>query len=277
MRMLLVLGLSVLLLSSAYGVKVNKQAGATPALPIGDLDSDITLTTLSITGGAGSDSVLTFNNGASSDFELVLDGNSGGFTAKNGEYSILVTDNDDSTLTLSSSTLTVQSINFNNTFSYQGTPQWKLAIQENFWNPTSGWSINTTTTCGGVTMLGGYGMLSTGNVTKAISGLPTHTVVRLVVSIHFIDAWEGEMAYLFADNGTGGDDEYLWTLWNDSSDAENDLSICGGSFGEAQFNNLIDVTFAHTDPTLNLIFGTTATDDPDVLSWGISSFEVYVL
>lgn len=276
MRSVLFLLLSALLVHSITGVQVRQTATDTTTTTASDLATDLALTTLSITADTGSDSVLTFDNGDSSSFVLALL-SGGSFVAKNQDYTILEASDTDKTLTVSSGTLTTEDINITGDLYYQSTQQWKLIIQENFWETPTGWSITGTSTCAGITMLGGYDVLSAGNVTKAITGLPTHTVVRLIANFHFIDAWEGEMAYLFADLGTSNAYTLLWTEWNDSTDAEEDLSICGGTFGEAKFTNLIDVTFAHTADTLNLIFGTTATDDPDVLSWGISSFEIYVL
>lgn len=279
MRIVIPLFLIILSVQSISAIKSKKSSKDDSNSKVAsDLETDLSLTTLSIAAKPDSDAVLSFHNGGSSDFILALERASGSFIAKNEKHTILEARDSDKTLTFSSTLVKVENVNFANNFQYQGTRQWKLAIQENFWEAPSGWSIEKTSTCAGVTMLGGYKILSIGNLTKTLPGLPTHSVIRLVANVHFIDAWDGQMAYLFADIGTQNKYEYLWTQWIDASDAKESLSVCGSEFGEAKFTNLIDVTFAHTGEALNLIFGTTADEeDSTVLSWGISSFEIYIL
>ena len=275
---LLILLLITLLSYSVFTIKHTKINSQARESSCESKEEDISLTSLIINSIPQEDAVLTFNNGGSNSFIFALEGEGGAFVAKNENYKILDVTDADKTLTFNSNTFTARNISYVNNLYYQGVQQWKLAIQENFWDAVSGWSINKTSICGGVTMLGGYKILATGNLTKAITELPTHTVVRIRANIHFIDAWEGQMAYLFADVGTDHAYKYLWTQWNDFSDAENDLSICGSEFGEAKFTTMIDVTIPHSEDNLNLIFGTTAIEvEPDYLSWGISSFEIYLL
>lgn len=50
-------------------------------------------------------------------------------------------------------------------------------------------------------MLGGYGVLSNGEIQKVFSGIPVHKQIRITANYHFIDAWSGETGFMRLNNG----------------------------------------------------------------------------
>ncbi len=131
-----------------------------------------------------------------------------------------------------------------------------------------GWTYGEVTRCGGVSMLGGYCKLST-NVSKEFTAIPSHSFIRVEASLHYIDQWQGEAAFLKIGNSPRNL-EYVFTDFYDGSKAQNGLNICGTPFPESRFQTLVDIMVPHSESSVILFFGTNLEKEPCTASFGIS-------
>lgn len=235
----------------------------------------LTSSTIDIVATAGNQATLNFGSGDNA-ISLALDAQ-GDFHIATGSGSDIVTIDSDTGVSISATTLTTQSLSYTGSLTFGGITQWKLVVNENFWSPPTGWTNNEITVCGGAYLLGGYCVLSRGEEAKIFSGLPTHTTVRVMATFHYIDAWNGETAFLQLNSGANGANEYVWTDRYDSTMAVNSINICGATYGEGRFAVPIDVYIPHTADSIKVTFGTTVDQDPCDQSWGISNLQVYVM
>jgi hypothetical protein len=159
-----------------------------------------------------------------------------------------------------------------------GMPQWRLGGLEVFnssRSPSSdGWSIGTVLECPktGLTLLCNTGVNAPGTDAffKTYDSMPAHTSVRLSGTAHFIDDWQGEVAYLKAN------DVVVWTASHDQRNTVSQMDLCGSAgFSESRFSVPFDVTLAHTASTLKVAFGTTVVGNAAL--FGISALNVEFL
>ncbi|CAK88135.1 unnamed protein product (macronuclear) [Paramecium tetraurelia] len=169
------------------------------------------------------------------------------------------------------------SLRIQGNFYYKNQPQWMLWWQENYWQQPVDWSDNSISTCGGISMLGGYGKFAGGEVQKTFVELPQHSKVRIVANYHFIDGWGGETGFLRASIGRMDGMEYVWTEKYDYSKVKNGISVCGSRYPEGKLTSVIDVSFPHTKDTIKLGFGSTLDNDPLENSFGISNLQIYLI
>eukprot|EP00331_Platyophrya_macrostoma_P004245 CAMPEP_0176422996 /NCGR_PEP_ID=MMETSP0127-20121128/10038_1 /TAXON_ID=938130 /ORGANISM="Platyophrya macrostoma, Strain WH" /LENGTH=282 /DNA_ID=CAMNT_0017803897 /DNA_START=51 /DNA_END=899 /DNA_ORIENTATION=+ len=239
--------------------------------------SGLKLTSLSISADTDSNAIIKFVSSAGTSLMLALLADSGSFVIENSLVT-LVEVQESGPVIISASTLQVPNVNYYGNFSVGGVNQWKLFHRENFWNTPTGWTINNITTCGGLNLLGGYGILSQSAVlNKTFSDIPEHSSIRIISTFHYIDAWTGETAYLIANAGANGADAYLWVDSYDSTDAAKNVNVCGSSYGEGKFSTAIDLALPHTTDSITLSFGSTADQDPYSQSWGISALDLYII
>jgi len=100
--------------------------------------------------------------------------------------------------------------------------------------------------------------------------LPPHSQVRVTATVHFIDDWQGETAYLKLADG------YVWTESHDQRNAAGKYSVCGNAaYPESRFTVPIDVVLPHHSNSLKLYFGNNVEDGSEA-RLGISSVSVYV-
>lgn len=279
MRLQLLL-VSVLLLTSTYGkqavaVESSEIETASPSDST-DYMSGLRLTSLSISADTDSSAILQFTSGGAMSLLVALLAESGSFVIQNERITIMEA-KATGEIVIRADVLQAKDIKYYGDLYVQEVAQWKLVVHEGFWTEAKGWSMNQVTTCGGVNILGGYGVLSRGTLNKTFSDLPEHSKIRIVSTFHFIDAWTGETAYLTANFGKDHSYEYLWIDNYDSTDAEKQINICGSSYGEGKFASPIDVTFPHTDDTLTISFGSTVDQDALAESWGISALYIYII
>ncbi len=132
-----------------------------------------------------------------------------------------------------------------------GIPQWMMVHDEysdsfdlESWSlldaTASGCSVLMITTCGGTSLLGGYGILSTQILTTSISleGY-TYNHIKVEATFHFIDGWAGQIAYMQLPKSGA----YLWTDFFDFTQTKNSLNLCGSDIGEGKFTSNIQVVF----------------------------------
>jgi hypothetical protein len=88
----------------------------------------------------------------------------------------------DGTLNFNTASMSTGDLDVATSVTLSGTKQWKLVAQENFDKGALGWSNDTTTTCGGYALLGGFGQFAGGEVKKTFSNLTEHSQVRCLAA-----------------------------------------------------------------------------------------------
>ncbi len=152
---------------------------------------------------------------------------------------------------------------------------WTLIFEDDFEStPDPGWSMGTTSTCGGwSTILGGYGVMAGGEIDILIDiyGVP-HSEAWVELEYMAIDSWDGELAYVSADGTT------LFSQYqNNHSSAFSE--VCGwdrGYDGSYDSSWTIDDTLAHTADDLELIAGSYLDQGATDESFGIDDVVLWV-
>jgi len=165
--------------------------------------------------------------------------------------------------------LYVKNLNVNNDIVVGGISQWRLVRSDVFTDQTisTTWSYETYLQCPA------FSMISTTKktpITYTCLNLPAHTQVQLQATVHFVDDWQGETAYLKI-NG-----EYAWTKSHGQEIIGHTVNVCGSSqFGETSFTVPVDIAVWNKDNQLKVEFGTTL--DPSVTAYlGLSSINLYI-
>lgn len=221
------------------------------------------------------DSAISFLFDDSQKLLISLLAETGSFVIKNQRINIIEIDSKDN-LKINADNLKIQGVRYYGDFYIEKEKQWKLFIHENYWSEPYGWTNNSISTCGGINMLGGYGLLAGGENVKEFSDIPKHSYIRIVASYHFIDAWSGETGFMRVNIGKDGGMEYVWTERHDFSKGANVTSICGAKYPENKLTSTIDLTFPHQDKTLMIGFGSTLDQDPFENSFGVSNLQIYI-
>jgi len=160
-------------------------------------------------------------------------------------------------------------------------PQWRLVYIEDLTNGSIGWDnqrADLITDCpNGVRMLGGPdGHFSAGEIVKEFSALPSHERLKIKAIYHFIDDWSGEMGFVRANLGSDGEMVHIWSHAHTENSAGG-VSICGGLTPDSAFAVPVQISFPHIDSSIRIGIGSTIEDDlPELQSWGMSGFELYV-
>lgn len=167
-----------------------------------------------------------------------------------------------------------------------GVSQWRLSLLDTFEASASSeqgtyakgaphvsdaaasrdWNSNRLMSCGGVHIL--LPPADSQSLTKTVT-VPKNAQVRLEATVHYIDDWQGEVAYLKVDG------QYMWAEGHDQSSSLGKLSVCGSDrFPEGRFAAKVDVTFTNrAAESVVLEFGSNL-DDAGEAYFGISSFSV---
>jgi len=157
-------------------------------------------------------------------------------------------------------------------FLQQDVRQWALAYHDDFEQNTAGWSTNQTSSCDGVDHhLAGHCKEVDGEVKKTFDGLSEHKYIRIQARYHFLDSWEGEMAFAKID------DKMVWTDTNDVRGMHpNSINACGGDHPDLKLSVPIDVTIPHTGPSVTVSFGSYLDEHPCNESFGVDDVMVFV-
>jgi len=152
-----------------------------------------------------------------------------------------------------------------------GVPQWQL-VQDDAFSAVDlrGWA-----NAGALMQCGPLAVLTVPEggkieVRKTVAQLPAHTQVRVVATVHFVDDWQGETAYLKLG------DHYVWTDSHELRNSARALNVCGSEkFPETKFSAAIDVVLPATAAgKLDFAFGTTI-EAGSLARFGVSAFAVY--
>ena len=154
-----------------------------------------------------------------------------------------------------------------------GAPSpWKLVHAENFDSGAEGWNVNTTTTCGNSTILGGYNVAGRGRPLQkylSLAGIP-HTHVKIKFNYYAIDSWDGgtDVGFVKINGRT------VWSqalVYTDPSREE----LCGsGAWPDGMIS--ADGFIEHSGDLLEIRFDSGLTEALNNESFGIDNLEVWV-
>jgi len=153
---------------------------------------------------------------------------------------------------------------------------WTEMLSEDFQGgPPSGsnWTFTTLTICDNKTILGGYAELGTNSVTLTVASLPTHTEVRLIADVFFIDSWD-------VDQNPGNDvfrvDHGGVAIYTENpSTAFSTTHMCGnGTYTD--WVRRVDVTLFDSAATVAFDFIGNTTEATTNESWGLDNVRVLV-
>jgi len=165
--------------------------------------------------------------------------------------------------------LYVKNLNVNDDIVVGGISQWRLVRSDIFTDKTisTTWNFETYLDCPA------FSMITTTKktpITYTYLNLPSHTQVQLQATVHFVDDWQGETAYLKID------DEYVWTKSHGQEVIGHTVNVCGSPlFGETSFTVPIDVAVWNKNKQLKLEFGTTL-EEGVTAYLGLSSISLYI-
>ena len=112
-------------------------------------------------------------------------------------------------------------------------------------------------------------------LTKQWKALPPHSELRLSASVHFIDSWDGEAAYMSVDGRT------VWTSAKEArqrpaGDASPHISLCGDDrMADAVIGKKIDIVVPHSGASASIrsnVLDEHACDE----SFGVDDVALYV-
>ena len=253
-------------------------------------DAALNVSSLSIDGGAGSESLLSLGN-------FVLS------STPAGEFEVRAPDGRTALSVDAAGAVSVHgqlhargSLRVDGKLNYLGLSQWFLARAESFEASCSAWSNCTRTSCGAIRMLGGYGAFAGGEVppspaqfrrtsaqfshaahhhrsqvSKLFVRLDTpHTELRLKATFHYIDRWEGASAYARVDS------QFVWAESYTLPPAAEGVNLCGGDAPENRFAVAIDAVVPHNSTVANILFGATLDAAATHASWGVSDLQLFL-
>ena len=253
-------------------------------------DAALNVSSLSIDGGAGSESLLSLGN-------FVLS------STPAGDFEVRAPDGRTALSVDTAGAVSVHgqlhargSLRVDGKLNYLGLSQWFLARAESFEASCSAWSNCTRTSCGAIRMLGGYGAFAGGEVppspaqfrrnsaqfsdaahhhrsqvSKLFVRLDTpHTELRLKATFHYIDRWEGASAYARVDS------QFVWAESYTLPPAAEGVNLCGGDAPENRFAVAIDAVVPHNSTVANILFGATLDAPATHASWGVSDLQLFL-
>jgi len=194
--------------------------------------------------------------------------NKDGLFTINLEQNEMISVNAEGAVTMNAD-LYVKNLNVNHDIIVGGISQWRLVRSDLFTDlkiPTS-WKYETYLQCHAFAMITTTRKLP---ITYTYLNLPAHTQVQLEATVHFVDDWQGETAYLKID------DEYAWTKTHGQDIIGHSLNVCGSPlYGETSFTISVDIAVWNTNKELKIEFGTTL--EPTVTAYlGLSSMNLYI-
>lgn len=137
-----------------------------------------------------------------------------------------------------------------------GVPQWGMLSLDVFGAvqpDKAGWENGKDVMeCAGLTVLVGQRNPLESSFAKTFAALPEHNQARVQGTVHFVDDWQGDTAYLKVDG------QYVWTFSHDQRNSKGAINLCGSkTFPESRFSVPVDVAVPHTGANLRVEFGST--------------------
>lgn len=114
-------------------------------------------------------------------------------------------------------------------------------------------------------------------VEKVFTKLGPHTAIMVEMMVHFIDQWDGELAYLQIGEDIVWTKSHSWchTIFNHRC-MLNGVNVCGDSYPDLVGQH-VKFVYNHTKPEVTIRFGASLTRDNCKATWGFNNFMLYVL
>jgi hypothetical protein len=129
-----------------------------------------------------------------------------------------------------------------------------------------GWLYDDVIKCNGFSMLAAKPGRT---ITTTYRRLPKHTQIRITATVHFVDDWQGETAWMKFN------DFFVWTESLDQKNVAGKFSMCGSDlYPESRFSAPIDVTWPHKANSLTISLGSNLDEGSDA-RFGLSNIAVY--
>ncbi len=148
---------------------------------------------------------------------------------------------------------------------------WTRLASYTFEAGTEGWSSQTTT-CGGLgTIMGGYGVIAGGTITRTLDlGVAEHSQLRVDLDYISIDSSDGEQGYVRLDGTT------VWTQQLNNCPGGVTTQHCGNSppcHGDTVYK--VSASGAHSGPTVVIGVGSTLDQTPNDEAFGFDNLMVW--
>jgi len=252
--------------------------------------------TINIDGGDGKDSTISMQGGGK---RLVMHSQENTFSITTGANQVLelkpltkdsaaFTPSVTGALSISSANaMAIEADDFEVVNPNTPLQQWLTVFQDSFTNGTNGWTALSgpplqTSTCGGVTLLGGSCKTSNHVISKTYQ-LPKHAQVQVTARFHFIDNWDDDTAWMSLSTSTGQQanmwqEQYTWCNQFFTMMCAQGYSACGKDKYPDRLSRLISVSMDHNQPTLTVQFGTNIAPEvpPCEVAYGVSAIVVEV-
>jgi hypothetical protein len=191
----------------------------------------------------------------------------GFFTIEQEDEAVLSV-NDDGDVSLNADSVIVNGLQAGSLV-LNSVPQWQLYRMDVFdTKPVPiGWSFEEIMQCSALSVMIGRG---DGAIANTFVELPKHTQIRIQATVHFIDDWQGETAYLKSQGF------YLWTESHDQRNSATKFSVCGSDlYPESRFTVPIDITLTHESDSFSLAFGDNVEDGSEA-KFGVSTVSIWL-
>lgn len=135
-----------------------------------------------------------------------------------------------------------------------------------------GWTVDNAradkTTCGGITMFGGFGLFGKDALIKNRIKLTPHYRLKVKLLMAKIDSWDNERGILKVDGVEAWSQAFAHNqgYWN---------NICGQASDWRELLVRVEVEVAHTKSDVLIEFTSTLNEAPENESWGIRDFFLY--
>ncbi len=121
---------------------------------------------------------------------------------------------------------------------------------DDFENVENAWSPMDTSTVPGSNVLGGY-CNAAGPYTRNYSLNAPHTGLRLRATLHQLDDWQGEAAWVSVDG------DIVWTRTHSALNTRSAIDVAGNPAYPDRLALLVDVVIPHTTATARIEIGST--------------------
>lgn len=113
-------------------------------------------------------------------------------------------------------------------------------------------------------------------IEKKFVNLGPHTAIMVEMMIHFIDQWEGELAYLQIGEDIVWTKSHNWcnTIFNHRC-MLNGVNVCEDAYPDLVGQH-VKYIYKHDKPDVTIRIGTSLTKDNCKATWGMNNFMLYV-
>ena len=146
---------------------------------------------------------------------------------------------------------------------------WTEVSMEDFdtTGPSPDWSMTSTYTCSGDALLGGFGNIANGTITRTFdTSAHPHTEARIATEYWFVDSWDGEGGWIDIDGSN------LWySTWSFYWSSSN---LCGGGWDDSY--TFIDQTVSHSGSSLFYSAGSSLNQSASDESFAIDDVMIWI-